>query len=254
MKPLVLLLLCLMPLCGQVLDLTAANDDFTFVDQKNGVGNSCGPASLLNAFGSGTDKWQQAYLKIPGSSDRARIASVIKSWGLAPSTTLANRARWQHRGGVNFEDLAVMAEEMRKIQWTLPKVKSELFFATPGKESVNQLGQAHKRLSKSFQKGMPPILSVRRFVLRKGHWQGVQGHFVVLTAMPSQLDRGSTSFPVHFVDPLGAKTFSGTITIANSETSLPCLVLNCPASTIGKSAIQGGEQHALGLAGAIGAW
>ncbi|MDQ8189520.1 hypothetical protein [Roseibacillus persicicus] len=254
MKLLLLLLLSLSPTYGQILDLSAANREFDYVDQKNGVGNSCGPASLLNSFGAGTERWQKAYLQIPGSSDRARIASVIKSWGLQPSTTFTNRSRWQQRGGVNFEDLAAMAEDMRKIHWTLPKVKSELFFSAPGSESVGQLKLAHKRLSKSFDKGMPPILSVRRFVLRKGIWQSVHGHFVVLTAMPSKLNRGETSFPVTLVDPVGAKSFVGTVTIADSRTSLPCLILNCPTNPVGKTAVQSGERHALGLAGAIGAW
>lgn len=254
MKLLFLLLLGLSPLSGQVLNLKAPHSAFDFVDQKNGVGNSCGPASLLNAFGSGDEKWRAAFSKLPGTSDRARIASVIKSWGQVPSETLPNRNRWQHKGGVNFTDLAIMAEEMRKLEWSLPKIRSELFFASPGRESQRQLAIAHQLLRKSMQKGLPPIISVRRFVLRNNQWQSVHGHFVVLTALPEKLPRGSSSFPVEFVDSTGAKTYRGAIRVSDSETSLPCLVLDCPSSSIGKAQLKAGEQSALGFSGAIGTW
>ena len=255
MKHLLLtLLLGLFPLTAQELNLRAANGSFDFVDQNNGIGNSCGPASLLNAFGSAEPNWQQAYLKIPGTSDRARIASVIKSWGQEPSGTLPNRHRWAIKGGINFSDLTLVADEMRKLVSRLPQIRSELFFATPGKESDRQLKTAHKRLKKSFKKGFPPILSVRRFVFRNEQWQGIEGHFVVLTAMPDRLARGSTSFPVEFVDPTGAKTYRGVIMASGPESAVPCLILHCPDSPVGKPLVRSGEATALGFTGAIGAW
>ena len=248
------LVLGLLPLTAQELNLRAANSTFDFVDQKNGIGNSCGPASLLNAFGSAKPSWQKIYLKVPGSNDRVRIASVITSWGQKPSTNLPNRMRWQIKGGINFADLALVADEMRQLQWSLPKVKSELFFANPGKDSTRQLKTAHKRLKKSLQKGLPPILSVRRFVFRNGQWQSIQGHFVVLTAMPERLASGSTSFPIEFNDPSGAKSYRGFITASSPEAAVPCLILSCPDSPVGKSLVRSGEATALGLSGALGAW
>lgn len=254
MKLFFLLLLTLIPLSSQELNLAAPNANFDFVDQKGNIGNSCGPASLLNAFGSGSAKWQKAFQKIPGSNDSTRIAAVINSWGLSPSSTLPNRKRWERRGGCNFVDLAAMAEDMRKLEWSLTKVQSDLFFAAPGQESLGQLHQAHKRLQKSLKKGLPPILSVRRFVFRKGHWQSVHGHFVVLTAMPAKLSRGALSFPIEFVDPIGAKSYRGQVSFADTDSGLPSLVLVCPSSSIGKPQTSSGERSSLGLTGAIGTW
>ena len=251
MNTLCLLLLTVLPLCSQELILHAPNREFDFVDQKNGAGNSCGPASLLNAFGSGSEKWQIVFQKIPGTSDRTRIASVIKSWGLAPSANLPDRKRWDRKGGTNFIDLGVMADEMRQLHWSLPKLKSEFFFSAPGAESEAHLKLAHKRLRTSLKKGFPPLLSVRRFVLRDNQWQSVHGHYVILVAMPKKIAWGSQSFAVEFIDPTGAKTYRGEITTSNT---LPSLILTCPTSAIGKSEIKLGEQNALGLAGAIGAW
>ena len=256
MKLLLLLILSLglSPVWSQELSLQAPNSTFPYVDQKNGIGNSCGPTALLNAFGSGDKNWHSCYQKIPGTSDRARIASVIKSWGQKPSETLPNKNRWQIKGGVNFSDLAVMAEEMRKLHWNLPKIKSELFFTPPGNESKRQLNSAHKRLRKSLKKGFPPILSIRRFAYRDGQWQSVHGHFVVLTALPDKIARDSRSFPVEFVDSTDAKRYRGVMTAADESSPLPCLVLDCSASAIGKNYIRSDEKHTLGFAGAIGAW
>lgn len=258
MTPTLALFLCtslsLLTLQAEERNLRPTNEAFDYVDQNNGIGNSCGPASLLNAFGSGHTNWQKAYLKIPGTSDRARIASVIKSWGQKPSATLTNRNRWEARGGVNFVDLAAMADDMRRLQWNLPKVKSQLFFSAAGSDSQHQLELAHKRLKKSFSKGLPPILSIRRFVLREGHCQSVHGHFVVLTALPEQLTKGQKEFPIQFLDPIGAKPYTASITLTEKAGFLPCLTINCPSSSIGKPQVKGSEVHALGLAGAIGAW
>lgn len=255
MKALLVLLLLVSPVLARELGLQAPNKSFDFIDQKNGIGNSCGPAALLNAFGSGSEKWQQAYQKIPGSSDRARIASVIKSWGQAPSKNLPNRNRWERKGGVNFSDLAVMAGEMRKLNWGLSGIDSELFFAAPGPQSAPLLRTAHQRLAKSLKKGLPPILSVRRFVLREGQWQSVHGHFVVLTGIPTKLAKGDSSFPIEFVDSTGARSYRGEIRLSDTTTtSLPCLVLHCPSSAIGKRQIRSGERSALGFSGAIGTW
>ena len=243
-----------LPLIGEELNLRAPNAAFDFVDQKNGVGNSCGPASLLNSFGAGSQSWQDTFQKVSGSDDRARISSVIRWWGLAPSANIRGRKRWERKGGCNFVDLTAMAQEMRALTWGLPKVKSELYFADPGRESEANLVKAHKHLRKSFKKGLPPILSVRRFVMRDGQWQGIHGHFVVLTAMPEKLARGSKTFAIEFVDPIGAKSYRGEIRAPDATASLPSLVLVCPTSTVGKAEVKKGERSALGLTGAIGAW
>lgn len=241
-------------LLGQALNLRAPNAAFDFVDQGNGVGNSCGPACLLNAYGSGLEPYRDCYTKLPGTSDRARIASVIKSWGQRPSQNIPGRQRWELRGGVNFQDLTLMAAEMSELNWSARKPRGELFFAASGKDSQKMLFTAHQRLAKSLKKGLPPILSVRRFVHRRGQWQSVHGHFVVLTAMPEKLPRGSVAFPIQFCDPQGAKQLSATVTISQNKESLPCLTLLSLASKIGSSQVRGGETSALGLAGAIGVW
>lgn len=253
MKALILaFLFCVLNLHAQELDLTAANSTFDFVDQTNGIGNSCGPACLLNSFGSGTEHWQSCFAKIPGTNDRARIASVIKSWGQEPSVNIPNRKRWEIRGGVNFNDLSLMALEMSKLNWSLAQPKSELFFTGSPAESQKMLKRAHKRLKKSFKKGFPATLSVRRFVLRDNQWQSVQGHFVVITAMPSQLPRNSSSFPISFIDPHGAKKIDAQVTLGQGN--FPCLTLLAPKSNIGTTSVKPGETTALGLAGAIGVW
>jgi hypothetical protein len=240
---------------GQALDLTVPNPGFSFIDQSKGAGNACGPASLLNSFGSGGAQYRTVYKRVPGTSDRARIASVIKSWGLKPSLKFPDRKRWQNRRGINFADLREMSREMAALQWNASKPEGELFFLQHNSRDQKLLQSAHQRLAKSLRAGFPPILSVRRFTFRQGYWQSVHGHFVTLTAMPSKLPRKGRSFPIRLLDPIGAKERTATITLPKKESAaFPCFILKAPGNKIGTRDVKNGEANHLALAGAIGVW
>ncbi len=241
-------------LSAQELDLRAPNAHFDFVDQTQAVRHSCGPASLINSFGSGSPEWQKVLGKIPAGNDQFRIGTVIKTWGLKPSTTSKDQKRWQLRRGVNFIDLVQIANEMKGRNWKLPAIESEFFFTNSPADAERQLRLAHKRFKKSLKKGLPPIISIRRFVLREKQWQSVHGHFVVLNALPSRLPRGAKSFPIHFIDPIEAKRYEAEVTILPGEQLLPCLFLDCGENKVGRKHVQKNEKNVLGLAGAIGIW
>lgn len=240
---------------AQQLDLTVPSPNFPFIDQSKGAGDACGPVSLLNSFGSGSKKWQAIYQQVPGTVDRARIASVVKTWGLQPSKKFPQRTRWQNQRGISFEDLTEISSEMSSLSWRAPRTHGELLFLNQDGKDERILKSTHKRFAKSFKKGFPPILSVRRFVFRQGYWQSVHGHFVTLTAMPSQLPRGSKSFPIRYLDPTGAKELTAVIALPTDREALfPCPILSSPGNTIGVREVQANEASHLALAGAIGAW
>jgi hypothetical protein len=242
-------------LAGQRLDLTIEASNFSFIDQSQGAGNACGPASLLNSFGSGSEQFRKVYEHVPGTNDRARIASVIKSWGLKPSVKFPERNRWQNRRGISFTDLQAMSREMSDLRWDAPKPKGELFFLQQNSRDHKLLRTTHQRLAKSLRAGFPPILSVRRFVYRQGYWQSVHGHFVTLTAMPSKLPRNNRTFTIRFLDPLGAKPMTALIALPGpNEKGFPCFLVEAPGNKIGTRDVKNREQHHLALAGAIGVW
>lgn len=243
------------PAVAQQLDLTVPSEKFAYINQRKIASDACGPVSLLNSFGAGSERWRSVYKQVPGESDRARIASVVKTWGLQPSRKFPQRSRWQKQRGVSFEDLSVISAEMTRLSWKAPRTKSELFFLNQDGQEERLLRKTHQRLAKSFKKGLPPILSIRRFVFRDGYWQSVHGHFATLTAMPSKLSRGSRAFSVRYLEPLGAVEVTATIILPGPEERLfPCLILVAPDSQIGAREVKGGEATHLALAGAIGAW
>lgn len=240
---------------AQALDLTVPSPNFSYIDQNQGAGDACGPVSLLNSYGSGSEQWQRIFQQVPGTVDRARIASVIKTWGLQPSKKFPQRTRWQNRRGISFEDLTVMSQEMSALDWKAARTQGELLFLNQDGKDERILRKTHKQLAKSFKNGLPPILSLRRFVFRQGYWQSVHGHFVTLTAMPSKLPRGSRSFSIRYLDPTGAREMSASISLPTaSEPNFPCAILTSPDNTIGSSEVRAGEINHLALAGAIGAW
>ncbi|MDP0489864.1 MAG: hypothetical protein Q7Q71_02290 [Verrucomicrobiota bacterium JB023] len=248
-----LFLLLALPLCGQRLDLVAPHPQFAWVNQENGPGNSCGPASLLNAFGSGSQRWQGVYQRVPGTIDQGRLNSVIKIWALRDSLHLPGRKRWQDRRGISLNDLTDIANEMASLERT-PALKSELLFTTSSRPREKTLRHAHKRMAKSLKNGLPPILSVRRFVYRDGQWQGIQGHFVTLIALPARLPRGATSLPLRYLDPVGGRVLDAQLILTDTSPSAPCLILRAPGTSAGKHLVRGNEPSHLGLAAILGCY
>src|SRR5690606_36674944 len=119
--------------------------------------------SLLTAFRFGSENWQRA-AQVPGNTEKEKIWSVIRDRGLRPSRQLSGRLRWT-RQGVNVPDLCDMANEMTRGLY-LPEVREELFFIQPKESQEKLLKRVHGRLEKSLDKGLPPVISLRRFVLR----------------------------------------------------------------------------------------
>ncbi|MEM9081004.1 MAG: hypothetical protein AAGC74_09970 [Verrucomicrobiota bacterium] len=251
MKPVLLTLLLIPHLFAEpTLDLRAPNPDFDFIDQRQGPGNSCGPASLLNAFGSGSARWQNVFAQVPGDSDRIRILSIIKTFGLKDSS-LPGRKRWQPRAGTNLQDLQTMISELAALDWKLPKTRTQLLFTSQTDSPAQQFRLAHKQARTSLKKGFPPILSIRRYVLRDGHWTSVHGHFIVLTAMPTKITRSTNRFPIRYCDPQGGNQWDGSLSFAKD---FSCPVLDLPAARVGKPLIKPGEQSRIGLTALIGAF
>jgi len=255
---LVLLLALILPLQAQDGWLTTPVRNSPPVNQLRTSGNACGPACLLDAFRSGSKKWQASIAQIKGDNDTQKIIGVIKAHGKKGSQLDPKRARWNTRQGVNAQDLVDMANEMRSGRW-MGTVQQTLFFSK-GRESPTDLLQTtHERLSKSLKKGLPPILSVRRVALRAPSrntaplWLTVKRHFVVLTGLPTKLPKNATSFRVTYHDPWGGKDCQGIIRITDHATrTLGTLIADFPDSKIGRDLIRRGESTELSLASAIG--
>lgn len=232
-------------------------------DQLAVAGNACGPAALLNSFRFGDKNWQQAVAIAAGDTDKARLLSVIRTWGLRPSNSLAGRKRWS-RHGINADDLRDMANEMAHVRF-LPQLKCEVLMTTPGESPQELLRRTHSRLSTSLAKGLPPVISIRRIVHRKvpgkaPEWIVLQGHFVTVTRLPAKLERDATGFDLSYIDPWGGRSATGRLALSNNAfvvapgTPSPCLEAAFPQADVGKKQARAGEATLLTLAAGIGKW
>lgn len=237
---------------------TAPNAAAAPVNQLSISGNACGPAALLASFRCGNEAWQRAAASLAGETDRDQLRLWIRLHGLRPSTTLKGRQRWSSKG-INVEDLVAAANEMNRPLFLPPLAHDDLFLR-PGEKPGALLRRTRDRLDKSLVKGIPPILSLRRFVLRKGIWTPVQGHFVTVTGVTRKLARGDSSFAFQYLDPWGGKRCEGTLALpprsvlAAAGQDSPCLEATVPSALIGKSEVRRGETTAVVPAAVIGRW
>ena len=228
------------------------------VNQLSISGNACGPAALLSSCRFGNGSWQAAADSLPGATDKERLSQWIRSHGLRPSENLRGRMRW-NKGGINAEDLVAAANEMNRPLY-LPVLRLEDLFRGKGEQAGAQLKRTRACIDRSLARGFPPVLSLRRFVLRKGNWIPVQGHFVTVTGVSKKIPRDGSGFRISYVDPWGGKRCEGILKIpdrallAKDPASSPCLVAEVPASGIGKKEVRPGEVTAVIPAAVIGRW
>lgn len=243
--------------------LEAANPQAAPANQLVVAGNACGPAALLNAFRFANPDWQRAYTGITGENDRERILRIIRDSGMRPSKHLPGQARWSRRG-VSVADLHDMANELC-IGRYLPLISEDVFFLQPGESPEKLLQRVHRRLSTSLAKGLPPVISLRRYALRRQdgnapQWTVLDAHFVTLTRMPRKLDSSSRSFAVDYIDPWGGRRCEGEIRIpptpllADSGGRSSCLEAVFPKTTVGMKLARRNEATMLAVSAAIGRW
>jgi hypothetical protein len=144
-------------------------------------------------------------------------------------------------------------------------MNQEVLFVKPGESQAKLLGRVHQRFESSLAKGLPPVVSLRRYVHRsqKGkppEWIVMDAHFVTITSVPRKLERGATSFPVTYADPWGGKICQGSISIptngvlSQNAADSPCLEAAFPQAAVGKRLVRPGETSTLTVVAILGRW
>jgi hypothetical protein len=241
---------------GEMRDAPKA--DAAPVNQLAISGNACGPAALLSSFRCGNEAWQRAAASLTGATDKEQLRQWIRRHGLLPSETLKGRKRWTS-AGINVEDLVAATNEMTRPLY-LPAVAQDDLFLRRGEQPQALLRRTHQRLEKSLSKGVPPVLSLRRFVLRGGKWIPLQGHFVTITSVPRKIGRSETGFGFTYLDPWGGKRSQGEFrlppepVLASPGQPSPCLEALVPAANIARRDVRPGEITVVVPAAVIGRW
>jgi hypothetical protein len=241
----------------------APNPSATPANQLAVAGNACGPAALLNSFRFGNPDWQRALDAVGGGNDREQILKLIREIGMRPSKHVPGHPRWSRRG-VSLLDLRDMANEMTAGKY-LPQVSDEVFFLGSRETPEKLLQRVHRRFDTSLSKGLPPVLSLRRYVLRgqsgkNPEWVVLDAHFVTITGIPRKLEKNARSFSVNYIDPWGGKHLQGIIGIpaaavlADPSGNPSCLEAVFPQTPVAKKRVLKGEQTVLAVSAAIGRW
>lgn len=243
---------------------TAASDTpATPANQLVVAGNACGPAALLNAFRFGNQDWQRSSNAIAGDTDKQRIYTIIREFGMRPSNQIKGHPRWSKKG-VNLTDLCDIANEMSAGKF-LPSISREVLFLKPGETQEKLLVRVRRCFETSLAKGLPPVISLRRYTKRSQNgkppeWIVLDAHFVTLTAILGKLEKNSQSFPVSYIDPWGGKFYQGKISIpshgilADAASNSPCLEAVFPQSSVGRKLLRPEEPEALTIAAVLGRW
>jgi len=245
------------------LEREAPNPAATPANQLAVAGNACGPTALLNAFRFGNPDWQRASDAVAGACDRERILSIIREIGMRPSKHVPGHPRWSRRG-VSVADLQDMANEMTAGKF-LPLVSDEVFFLRPRETPEKLLRRVHQRLETSLAKGLPPIVSLRRYVSQNrsgkaSEWVVIDAHFVTVTGIPRKLEKNARSFSVSFIDPWGGRRCRGAIGIPatpvfeNAAGISSCLEALFPQTAVGAKQVRKGQETVLAVSAAIGRW
>jgi len=230
------------------------------INQRRAYGNGCGPASLLNAFQYGSEKWQKVFTSIPGTNSRTRISYVVRAWGNKPSKHIKGTQRWKPKEGTNLLDLTDMANEMR-APYFLPKIKYKVLSQKNLESRTHLLSRTHKQITQSLKKGLPPIVSIRRYAYRYSKeiggksWWPIRAHFVVVIEIPKFIPKNATSFTIRYVDPYGGFVREGKIQIdTGTFTHCPYLGAHMPKTAVGKSLVKSSEETILTFSAIIGTW
>jgi len=242
------------PTGGPGVRRAAAPDDARAVSQLAVSGNACGPAALLNSLRFSDARWRKSLAAIDGETDRGQLLTIIRRHGLRPSPHLGGRQRWT-RHGMNVVDLTDVANEIVS-RFDLPEVRHQVLIANSVESPSGQLARTHRYLETSLARGLPPILSVRRYAFRDGAWTAIDAHFVTVTEAPRRLPRNAEVFQITYIDPWDGGTHLGEIRIPEgfSGSITPFLEARFPTARVGSERLRPNEPTVLVASAVIGRW
>lgn len=243
-------------------EVEAPNRAFPIVSQKGISGNACGPASIVNALGSGSEEWNA--LLSPYSSRRSAVLSIIRTYGGRPSVSFKKRNRWNKLMGMNLEDLTLTAQEMAKgSDAKLPAISSHITIPSGSTAPISRLKAVHHKMASSLQNGLPPIANIARVAHRTSPrnkvkvWDTVGSHSVVIRYISAiQEEAELPYFIIAYADPDNGKELRGKVSVTRGETSIPqnTVTVIAPSSNIFKSVISPTTPNYLSLNSLIGAF
>ncbi len=172
--------------------------------------NGCGPASILNMLTFGKPELQAAGGKVMGQNDATRMRFIVdRYFQNRKSVVYPGRQRWGVHG-VPSADLAVGVNELLE-ESGVAALKASYLNRKTGEENSKFQQRVYGWMERSIQNGVPPILSLRSYVVRQREnsdqpgWETPGQHFITLTGISKDAGDRTEGFSAMVIDSAGGK-------------------------------------------------
>ncbi len=187
---------------------TGAVDQRDYADSANG----CGPATILNLLKRGGDGFSPALDSLVGANDGVKMRFLVERYFKnRPSGTYPGQQRWGVHG-IDCRDLALGLNELMTGNG-LSTLASTYLDRSAGESGEDHLHRCSDLMARSLNEGVPPILSIRSYVVKwreengsRPRWEPGFHHYVLVTGVIGQTGSAVTGIELEILDPLGAKT------------------------------------------------
>lgn len=169
--------------------------------------NACAPSAMINSLKFGNEGMRSAFGSLLGGNDSTRLVYLVdRYFRNRPSTVVRGEKRWRFHG-VYVADLVQSFREILEEQELSP-CSAEYLDRIEGETDPQQLNRVHGWMADSLEKGFPPVLSLRSFMVKtrpehgdEPRWEPGFHHFVVVQSIPRDVLPGAAGMEIRVIDP-----------------------------------------------------
>jgi hypothetical protein len=178
------------------------------ITQKRVGKSACGPTALFYALKFGNAEMRQVYSKLQGTTDEEKLRSLMEVHSSKPSKTRFRPTRYDPSDGTSPLDLLATANDLVK-----GALQSKILHRLPDEsEQGGFLKRVHASLRNSLINRVPIVAIVVPYVGKYldatdvNEWSESNGHYVVITEVPDQIDESQLGFLFKYLDPETGKS------------------------------------------------
>lgn len=182
-------------------------EELTPVDQRDFKMsiNGCAPATILNQLKFGPEDFGEVYRSLVGGSDEVKMLYLVdRYFKNRGSVAYRGQQRWGVHG-VDCRDLVLGLNELLEEHGKVG-VKSLYLDRKDDESESDHLLRCHDLISDSVKNGVPPILSLRTFVVKAREengdapaWEPGPHHYVLVTGVVGKLS--AAGIELEIIDP-----------------------------------------------------
>ena len=155
--------------------------------------NACGPCSLLNLLTFSSDSYRKAKNSLQSEGDAGLHFLIEHYFKERPSIVVRGRQRWGLHGVMSADLVAGLNELLQENE--IKPLKASYLDKRAGESDAQFLKRIHGWMRNSVSRGVPPVLSLRSYVVRlqdektnQPAWALAEHHYVLLTSLTKKLE------------------------------------------------------------------